>query len=238
MMATVRDLCTNSLKNLGLEGLVNDGVPNEEITDALRHLNHLVNYLEAQRLWDPVQTEQTVTTSGAYINVGPIPPTVVGIDNVITNKVPSRIRSASVTEGTRIFPMTELSETEYLAYTRSTSKGSPRYYIWKPISGSYGELLLYPNPASPETITFTYNQLTAGAYVLNDTLDLKPGYEAYLEYALTVRLGKPMAIDVSQWITLEKQYYQTIRLARTQQSYMSQGDISYGKYDVDSDTYR
>jgi len=237
-MATVRDLCTNSLKNLGLEGLVTDGVPNEEITDALRHLNHLVNYLEAQRLWDSVQTEQSLSTSGEYINVGPVPPTITGIDNVVIGKVPSRIRNVMITEGETICPLTELTETEYLAYSRSTTKGTPSCYVWKPISGSYGKILLYPHPSKVEDITFTYNQITAGAYVLNDTLDLKPGYEAYLEYALTVRMGKPLALDVNQWVTLEKQYYQTIRLARTQQTYMSQGDLGGGSYDIHSDTYR
>ena len=44
-MATVRDLCTNALVNVGLDGLVTDGVPNEEIVDALRHFNNLVEFL-------------------------------------------------------------------------------------------------------------------------------------------------------------------------------------------------
>lgn len=239
-MSTVRDLCTRALVNLGLEGLVTDGTPNEEITDALRHFNHQIDFLESRRLWDPVFTKQTVQTDSAKIYIGPTAPTD-GNPIITIGKVPNRIRAVQVEVDNgqgNYRPLKELTETEYLDYNLNQAKAFPKWYIWRPISGSYGELILHSVPDSVRNINVFYNQQAAGTYVLDDVLNLKPGYEAFLEYDLTCRLAKPLNIEVNQWLDLKNQYWRSIKANRTQSTYQDQGDAQSGWYDINSDTVR
>jgi len=237
-MATVRDLCTNALTNLGLDGLVTDGVPNEEIVDALRHFNNLVDFLESRRLWDPVFTSGSVSTNAAKVYVGPNAPSD-GTPVISSDKVPQVIR-AVVRKDTSgdYYPMTEITETEYLAYRRTDTSGRPEFYVWKPISGAYGEILFYMTPQDTYEFEVYYNQVSAGQYTLNDALDLKPGYQAYLEYELTVRLAKPLNVEVNEWKELSAKYWRIISRNRTQSSIQDQGDVFIGTYDIDSDVWR
>lgn len=234
-MSTVRDLITSALISADAVGIeeIPDG---SAIVRGLRKLNHIVQALALDNLWNYTFSTITFTSvvgQGDYtIGDGTNPVDIIA-------NTPQELASININRNDVWAPLELLSEMEFDSKVRlsNNNTGIPRYAIYRREHPD-GVIVLYPTPAETNNIRIRTRDMVT-EFALDDVVNLPPGYEGYLETALAAQLaidyGTPFdtlqALATSRLATIKRQNFQPLKLR------LPTFDTNSGQYDINTDTF-
>ena len=186
-MATVRDIATRSLKEIGV--LAASETPTaEEGADALSTLNDLVNQWAAERLqiYTVTRTEWTITPSDGSYTVG-----TGGDVNVLRPVSVNEVRLMDTTPAPDIeYPLTKLTEDGYAAIPQKAMTSVwPTSWYYNP-TYPLATLIVWPVPTASGLKGVMYAPQAVASFAdINATIDLPPGYLRMIVKNLAVEMA-------------------------------------------------
>ena len=242
-MATVRDLATTALKEIGVlaEGQV---MTAEEGSDTLAAFNRLVDSWAAERLqiYTVTRTTWTITSGTSTYLVGPAQVVAVARPMYI-NAI--NFQDTSVTP-TVEYQLTLLTDDMYAQLSQKTLTSTyPNAAYYNPTfttAAPYGTIILWPVPTSTTLQGVLYAPLAIAQFSsLDDTVSLPPGYQRMIVKNLALEMAPTfeknvselLAVQASKAIAVVKAANKRIRDLNIDPSALVQGTKSwYGAYNI------
>ena len=192
-MATIvaLDLIKSSLRLINAIA-IGETPTGQEATDALRVLNNLLEVWNTENLTVLTTEDQTFTfvPGQASYTIGP------GGDWVGTR--PIQIASAYTRYQGTDFPLQEVTDDWYnLVATKNQQSQIPLWFRYE-ADFPLATITLWPVPDVASTMTITANKPFGPVASTAAVLNLAPGYEQALRYALAVHLAPEYQVNVPQ----------------------------------------
>ena len=225
------DLLKSSMRLIGAISIGETPNP-QEVQDGLRVLNGLLESASLENLMVPTMLSQTFTFvpgQGSY-TVGPTG-NWVGVR-------PVQIAYARTMYQGVDFPLEQIYEDWYnLIATKNQQSQIP---CWFKYDGDFpnGTVTMWPVPNTASTITIIQNQQFPAGITSSTIIDLPPGYERWLRFALAVDLSSEYGIPLPQ-LTLDiarnakasiKRANIQPKVARFDEALMGDGYTSLGQF--------
>ena len=179
-MATANDIIKRALRTIGV--LATGENPSAEMAnDALDALNDVLAGLSNENLTIYATRSDTVTLDGSLFYT-------YGIGGDINNQRPTSISGAYHTDSGGISTCLQIgSYAEYCAITDKTATCDIPSSIFPNMEYPLAAIYIYPISSSG-TVTILSRVAITAFTALTDTVELPPGYERMLRYALAVEL--------------------------------------------------
>lgn len=193
-MSTVRDLLKSSLRKIG--ALATGETPSsEEINDALKAFNALVDSWSNENLLIPYKVRETLTLTANDATY-----TFGGSGADITTSRPMRIEQAAIALNDQEFPMLVATKEQWANVSLKTTTSNIPVILYPEMTDTSVTLNIWPVPSAANTLVlYSWKPLTTYTN-LSTTLTLPPGYERALIYNTAIELCPEYGLEASNTV--------------------------------------
>lgn len=180
-MATARDLCREALEDAGIVA-IGEAIDNNILTNALKNLNNDLEVLNKQKLFPAyeVVTELTLPSAQREYTIG------VGGDISVISR-PIDINWLKIKNGDTWYTPVKKTLADFGEYSNtSNTQVLPSFYYYNP-TYPLGTLGFFNSLDVAYYVMISVN-VTAGPYLINDTISLVEGYYPLLKWRLAATL--------------------------------------------------
>lgn len=202
---TFLELITAAYRKLGIAG-EGETISAQMTTDGKQALNLLLEEWEN----DPdlaLTEEQTFATSASTASY------LIGDAQTWDGNKPLSIEAAYTTIGGVDYPLTVISEKEYMEIDDKDTTGIPEYLTYIP-SDLTGTVKLYPEPSEVGTVTILSSRVFTPCTVLTADVELPKGYNSALIFNLAIALS-PEFPDIKMSQVVIAKAMETLDLIRS-----------------------
>lgn len=184
---TFLELISSAFRKIGIAG-EGETLSAQMLTDAKESLNLILEEWEN----DP---DLALTTEQTFSSVASTASYVVGNGQTWDGDKPLKIMSAYTTISSVDYPLTVISEKEYMEISIKSNTGIPEYIMYAAAEET-GTVYLYPTPADSGTITILSSKAFVQCTDLTADVSLPKGYKSALIYNLAIDLSSEYEISI------------------------------------------